>query len=309
MEKQAFLPLVPLAAKAIGFTASKILPKALNAGYKGLVRPMARMAFKRPGLALTGAMMPSWIGGYSNTAGQKGLSSLPRKLPKFASACTQGEEMLGDKYPDVFYKVAGFEKMAAEAEMAHRLVKRAFLGKLLGGSSSSDAQMKILDRVLRSVNIGKDELADAYADRLMKLVKEMSKKPSLGKELMQSARNMPATLKVGLPAVIAYPFASKAYKDYGENKEMDASYRNMLRVFPELQRESPQTTRQNFDFIKQYSPTVAKNPYAAGTLVKGVVAGRGIDQSTIKTLLEVEKVKADTKPRNSGILATVGALI
>lgn len=330
MQKRAFLP--GLAAKAVGFTAGKVLPKTLNAGYKGLIRPMARMVFKRPGLAITGAIMPSWIGGNINTARGKGLSSLPRSLPKFASARrdalhaspTQGEEMSDKKYPSIFYKIEGFEKMAAEAEAAHRLVKRALsgpIGKILGGvSSSADAQKSVLGAVL---SYARDYVTPAkgvagpllspeqFSDYVINLTNKLSKKLPLKTELIQSLRNMPAVLKIGLPIAIAYPFVHKAYKQYQENKGTDQSYNDMLKIYPELQKENPQNTRQYFDYIKQYSPTVAKNPHAAGAIVRRFASTGGIamDNSVIKNLLEVEKVKSDSKPRHEGMLGTIGAMI
>lgn len=313
MQKQAVGPLLGLAGKAVGFTAGKVLPKTLNAGYKGLIRPMARMVFKRPGLAITGAMLPSWIGGNINTARGKGLSSLPRSLPKFASI--QGEEMSDKKYPSIFYKIEGFEKMAAEAEAAHRLVKKAWFGKLLGSSSSSaeaakTVLAKALDAFAKNPDMGTRRAVE-YGKDLITITNALGKKPSLWKEILQTTRNMPAVLKIGLPVGMAYPFVQKAYKQHMENKETDASYNHMLKIYPELQKENPQNTRQYFDYIKQYSPTVAKNPHAAGAIVRRFAStgGMAMDNSVIKNLLEVEKVKSDSKPRHEGVLGTIGAMI
>ena len=312
MQKQALLP--GLISKAVGFAAGKVLPKALNVGYKGLVRPMTRMAFKHPGMAITGAMMPSWISGYMNTASQKGLSSLPRSLPKFASV--QGEEMSDRKYPAIFYKIEGFEKMAAESEAAHRLVKKALfgsLGKMFGGNSSSaEAAKTILDKVLstytktpdmgtrRAIMLGKD---------LVTITNELNKKPSFLKEILQTTRNMPAALKIAIPTIPAIYFAERAVRGAIGNKKMDQSYNNMLRIYPELQKENPQNTRQYFDYLKRYSPTVAKNPHAAGATVRRFVSGMAIDNSVIKSLLEVEKVKSDAGREHQGVLGTLGAMI
>jgi len=315
MEKQAFLP--ALAMRAAGAVVGKALPKALTAGYKGLIRPMARMAFKRPGMALTGAMMPSWIGGYANAAREKGLSSLPRSLPKFAS--TQGEEMSDKKYPSIFYKIEGFEKMAAESEAAHRLVKKAFLGNLLksitgiGQKSTFSVVKEELGKALAK------EVAESSAD-IPKLIAVYKNNLGLAaKELKpKGLRELFATLRSGSPligaaavGVPAYFYGSKAIKGYRENKEIDTSFANMLRIYPELGRESPQNTRQYFNYIKQYSPTVAKNPHAAGAIVKRFTStgGMAMDNSVIKSLLEVEKTKGDAERRSQGILGTLGDLI
>jgi hypothetical protein len=313
MQKQAIVPLIGLAARGAVGLASKALPKALTMGYKGLARPIVRTAFKRPGMALTGAMMPSWIGGYMNTAREKGLSSLPRSLPKFASI--QGEEMSDEKYPSIFYKIEGFEKMAAEAEAAHRLVKKAWFGKLLGSSSSSAEAAKTvlgkaLDAFAKNPEMGTRRAVE-YGKDLITITNELGKKPPLWKEILQTTRNMPAALKIGLPIAIVYPFAHKAYKQYVENKETEGSYNDMLKIYPELQKENPRNTRQYFDYIKQYSPTVAKNPHAAGAIVRRFAStgGMAMDNSVIKNLLEVEKVKSDSKPRHEGVLGTIGALI
>lgn len=314
MQKRALLP--GLISKAVGFAAGKVLPKTLNLGYKGLVRPMARMAFKHPGMALTGAIMPSWIGGYMNTVRQKGLSSLPRSLPKFANM--QGEEMPDKKYPSIFYKIEGFEKMAAELEAAHRLVKKALFGSLgkvfSNNSSSAEAAKIILDKVLstytkapdmgprRAIMLGKD---------LMTITNELNKKPSFGKELIQAARNLPIAMKIAIPAIPAIYFTERAVRNAIENKKMDQSYNNMLSIYPELQKENPQNTRQYFDYLKRYSPTVAKNPHAAGAIVRRFAStgGMAMDNSVIKSLLEVEKVKSDAGREHQGVLGTLGAMI
>lgn len=325
MEKQALIP--GLISKAVGFTAGTVVPKTLTAGYKGLVRPVARMAFKHPGMALTGAMMPSWIGGYMNEAGAKGLSSLPRSLPKFASVSKirspkseirnskQGEQMSGEKYPAVFYQVEGFKKMAAESEVAHRLVKKAFfgsLGKMLGGSlSSADVQKTILGKVLDAVPENTKDIPKYLSD-LVGVANMASKKPSFGEQLLQTVRNMPAALQLAIPAIPAIYFAERAVRNALENKKVNQSYSDMLKIYPELQNENPQNTRQYFNYIKQYSPTVAKNPHAAGAIVKRFAStgGMAMDNSVIKSLLEVEKVKSDAgRSGHQGILGSIGEMI
>lgn len=330
MQKQAIAPLLGMAAGGIArFTAGKVLPKILTTGYKGLVEPMARTALRHPGLAITGAMMPSWISGNMNAASQKGLSSLPRSLPKFASrdalhASKQGEEM-SNKYPSIFYKIEGFEKMAAEAEATHRLVRDWDRGLAKKAGTGMDIIKGITGWGQKStISILKEDMAKSLAEDVRKAfsVKEIPKivanykdrialvakeiKPKNLWEALRGGSKLMGALTIGIPA---YYFVNKAYKKYKENKEMDVSYKNILRTFPELQRENPHATRQNFDYIRQYSPTVAQNPYAAGTIIKGVVAGRGIDQSTIKGLLDIEKVKSDSQPRHKGLLGTIGDMI
>ena len=322
MQKQALLP--GLISKTVGFAAGKVLPKALNVGYKGLVRPMTRMAFKHPGMAITGAMMPSWIGGYMNTANQKGLSSLPRSLPKFASI--QGEEMSDKKYPSIFYKIEGFEKMAAESEAAHRLVlgwnrgleKKAGLPmdilKAITGFGQKSTLSIIKEEMAKNLanklpNLSVEEIPEAiarYKDQVVSSAKEL--KPKNIKELLRGGSRLTGALAIGIPA---YYFGYKAYKNYQENKMLDNSYSNMLRIYPELQKENPQNTRQYFDYLKQYSPTVAKNPHAAGAIVRRFAStgGMAMDNSVIKSLLEVEKTKNDAGRGHRGILGALGEMI
>lgn len=335
MDKQSGL--VGLAGKAVGFTAGSVLPKALTAGYKGLVRPVARMALKHPGMAIVGATMPSMVGGYMNTAGQKGLSSLPRRLPKFASAgrdalhasrgimndvCPtnkQGEEMSDKKYPSVFYQIEGFEKMAASAEAAHRLVKKAFVKDVLKsifgfgqpslGSAIKSEMAKNLAKGLAEPGENVAGLIAAHKDKVTQIANEL--RPKSIREVFGRLRGVSplgGALAIGLPA---YYFGHKAYKDYQENKALEGSFSNMLSIYPELQNENPQNTRQYFDYIKQYSPTVAKNPHAAGAIVKRFAStgGMAMDSSVIKSLLEVEKVKSEAGRGHQGILGTLGAMI
>lgn len=333
MNKQAFLP--GLAAKAVGFTAGKVLPAALTTGYKGLVRPAARMAFKHPGMAITGAIMPGWIGGYMNSAAEKGIRSMPRSLPKFASALKirnpkseirnskQGEEVSERKYPAICYKIDGFEKMAAGAETAHRLVKKAFLKDVLKGifgigrPSMSTAIREEGAKALAK-ELFEPDLTGSFARNISEVVAKHKNtvtqaldaiKPKGIREIFASLRGVSpivGALAIGLPA---YHYGHKAYNNYLENKATDASYNTMLGIYPELQRENPQNTRQYFDYIKQYSPTVAKNPHAAGAIVKRFAStgGMAMDSSVIKSLLDVEKVKNNSG--HDGALAAIGRMI
>lgn len=323
MQKRAVGPLLRLAGKAVGFTGGKVVPKMLNAGYKGLIRPIARMAFKHPGMALTGAMMPSWIGGYMDTAGKKGLISLPRSLPKFASI--QGEEMSDKKYPSIFYKIEGFEKMAAEAEAAHRLVKKAsFLEKFVGGILGIGQKNQSFIPMVREKALGslvEKVVADpANTTQAVKEFKNIidaagSARAAMGpknlREIVGRLRGISPIAGLAAIGIPSYYFGYNAYKKHKENEAVEESYHTMLKIYPELQKENPQNTRQYFDYIKQYSPTVAKNPHAAGAIVRRFAStgGMAMDNSVIKNLLEVEKVKSDSKPKHTGILGTIGALI
>ena len=324
MQKQAIVPLIGLAARRAVGLAGKALPKALTMGYKRLARPIVRKAFKHPGMVLTGAIMPSWIGGYMNTAREKGLSSLPRSLPKFASI--QGDGMSGKKYPSIFYKVAGFEKMAAESEAAHRLVldwnrgleKKSGLPMDIFKNITGFGQKSTISMIKEEMakNLAKElpvrsveeipKLIADYKDRLAQTAKEI--KPKNLKEMLRGGSRLMGALAIGVPA---YYFGHKAYKDYQENKALEGSYNNMLKVYPELQRENPQNTRQYFDYIKQYSPTIAKNPHAAGAIIRRFAStgGIAIDSTMIKSLLEVEKVKSDAGDKHQGMLGALGAMI
>lgn len=286
MEKQSFGPLFSLAgraaAKTIGFGATKVAPKIFGAGWKAGVKPLGRFVMKRPGMALTGAFMPISMSGYMEGAQGKTLANLPRKLPsygaKFANA--RGDDMLNSKkHPSMFYELDDFEKMAAEAETAHRLVKKAFLGKAfkaLGGEH--------IGRVLEA------------------------KTPT---RLLRSIKALPLSAKFGIPASIAAYGGYKLHKHLSNATEINESYKNMLNIHPDLQKENPENVKQYFDYIKTYSPTVAKNPHAAGAMVKRFVHSDGMlmDNSVIKSLLEVEKAKAESKPRKGGLLTEVSDIL
>lgn len=311
MEKQSFGPLIGLAGRAVGFTATKVAPKILGAGWK-----MGRFAVKHPGMALTGAFLPSSMSGYMESARGQTLASLPRKLPsygaKFANA--RGDSMPNDReHPSIFYKLDGFEKMAEESVAARRLVKKAFfgMGKLFGSSTTSEMKKEIYKKVIDLVSNGKSVDEAVNIGKSMTAAAQKMRPPkSFWQESAQYARDLPTAAKIAIPAIPAALFAERTIHKALENKKMNDSYRDMLKIHTDLQKESPQTTKQYFDYIKTYSPTVAKNPHAAGALVKRFVHSGGMlmDNSVIESLLKIEKEKSN-QSSNKGILATIGAII
>lgn len=281
MEKQSFGPLVGL-GRAAAFAATKVAPKILGAGWKAGVKPLGRFVMKHPGMALTGAFIPSSMSGYMTGARDKTLASLPRKLPSYGAkfASERGDDMSNDKkYPAIFYKLDGFKKMAAEAETAQRLVKKAFLGKLfkaLGGDH--------IERILKAKTL----------DRLNRSIK-----------------TLPLSAKFGIPAGAAAFGGYEMHKHISNTNKVNDAYKDMLKIHPDLQKEDPRNVKQYFNYINTYSPTVAQNPHASGALVKRFVHSGGMlmDNSIIKSLLEVEKTKAETKAKDKGLLSRIGDIV
>lgn len=316
MEKQSFGPLLGMAGRALGFTTTKVAPKILGAGWKVGVKPFGRFIIKHPGVALTGALLPSSMGGYMESARGQTLAGLPRKLPSYGTkfANTRRDSVLKYReHPSMFYKLDGFEKMAGEAAAAQKLVKKAFLGmgKLFGSSATSEMKKEIYKKVIDLVSNGKsvDDAVD-IGKSMITAAQKMRPPKSLWQESAQGYRDLPAAAKIAIPAIPAALFADRTIRKAIENKKMDDSYRSMLKIHTDLQKESPQTTKQYFDYIKTYSPTVAKNPHAAGALVKRFVHSGGMlmDNSIVESLLKIEKEKAN-QSSNKGMLATLGAII
>lgn len=316
MEKQSFGPLIGLAGRAVGFTAMKVVPKILGAGWNAGVKPFGRVVVKHPGMALTGAFLPTSMGGYMESARGQTLASLPRKLPSYGTkfANIRGDSMSNDReHPSMFYKLDGFEKMAEETTVARRLVKKAFLGigKLFGSSAASEAKKEIFKKVIDLVGSGKSvDEAVRIGNSMAEAAKKLRPQKSFWQESAQHFRDLPTAAKIAIPAVPAAIFGERTIHKAIENKKMNDSYRKMLKIHADLQKESPQTTKQYFDYIKTYSPTVAKNPHAAGALVKRFVHSDGMlmDNSVIESLLKIEKEKSN-QSSNKGILATIGAII
>lgn len=317
MEKQSFNPLISLAGKAVGFAATKVVPKVLGAGWSAGAKPLGRFIVKHPGMALTGAFIPSSMSGYMTGASGKTLSSLPRKLPSYGAkfASERGDDMLGNKkYPAVFYGLDGFNKMAAEAETAQRLVKKAFfgVGKLLGSSTTTEIKKDILKKVIDLVGQGGKSVDEAVmlGNQMAEAAKKLKPAKSFLQESAQWYRELPTTAKIAIPGIPIAVYAEKTLRKAMENHKMNESYKNMLRVHPDLQKENPRSTRQYFDYIKTYSPTIAKNPHASGALVKRFVHSGGMlmDNSIIENLLKIEKTKSDVS-KGRGVLSTVGEML
>ena len=56
-----------------------------------------------------------------------------------------------------------------------------------------------------------------------------------------------------------------------DSRQIEATFSDMLRIFPDLRQHPQAKVRRIFDVISQYAPEVAKNATVAGTFVRGVL--------------------------------------
>lgn len=304
-EASPFLALGRLGLKALGKT-TRFGGKAALFGAKKVV--------KNPGTAFMAALTPSWVGGYTDTARTQTLSTMKRKLPKFAS---EEREYMQSKYPEYLYKIAGFEKMAADADAARKVVKKAFKLKM---PSFLKPQFKhripyhefVKDTKWHDDLLGKgwDTVSGKIGDKKIDIEKRIgmirdlhaklqasAKKRSFGEALRDSVAEMNTGAVLGTALVATTPVAiltEKLINKKMEKNKLDRSYRNMMYLYPELRREKPDEVKRYFDYISTYSPTVAQNPHAVGALAQRFVRGGQslMDYNVIEGLLKVEKTKS-----------------
>jgi hypothetical protein len=69
---------------------------------------------------------------------------------------------------------------------------------------------------------------------------------------------------------------------------LNASYKKMLQLYPELAREQPERVKNYFDAIAAGSPGTASQPLVAGSLIKRMLNYDGFDPATFKELVGTE---------------------
>lgn len=250
--------------------------------------------------------------------------------------------MTTSKYPAFLYKIDGFEKMAEDTAIAHGVVKKAFkfkLPNLLKPQLKHRTPFHefIKDTKMHEARLGKDwnvikkrpitageairgtgrqtasgsvmmgqEEQGKILRKLYDAIQEEHPKRRFSEALRESVMGMPPGAIIATGLVGAAPAAIMAEKVIGNKMErgrMDRSYRDMLRIYPDLKREKQDDVKRYFDYISMYSPTVAKNPHAAGSIIQRFVRGGSslMDHSIIEGLLKVEKTKMQTyNPKSTG---------
>ena len=216
--------------------------------------------------------------------------------------------MATGEYPSFLYKIDGFDKMAEEAAIAHSVVKKAFKLKLPSFLSSKTRRPFTLKEYIKDPHlhgtlkgdpVKMKEFVEGY-----KAVSKEFPKGSFRSTLTESIRDTPPTAILASALVTATPAAILAEKVIGnkmEKRRTDRSYREMLRIYPDLKREKQDDVKRYFDYVKMYSPTVAKNPHAAGSVIKRLISSGGMlmDHSVIEGLLNVEKTRTEVSRYSS----------
>lgn len=81
--------------------------------------------------------------------------------------------------------------------------------------------------------------------------------------------------------------------------QIDKSYKQMFKEFPDLQENKGQATKY-FNMIARFAPVLATNPIIAGTWVKGTMNQNVVDPQNIQRLMEAqgewEKIRSMKSP-------------
>ena len=92
------------AGMALGRLGIKALSKTTRLGSKAVWKG-GKFIKKHPGPAVMGAFVPSWVGGYTSSARKQTFSTMKRRLPKFASAGADVEEVFIDAFMETIEKI------------------------------------------------------------------------------------------------------------------------------------------------------------------------------------------------------------
>lgn len=114
-------------------------------------------------------------------------------------------------------------------------------------------------------------------------------------QLKQNIKNVPPILPVLAGAAIAAVIGERMFVKYLDKRKTGKSFDKMLEVYPELTQSDQKVVRDVFTHIADYSPTVANNPYASGSIVKRYIESGNVlmGHDTIQQLLNVEKTRGE----------------
>jgi hypothetical protein len=186
-------------------------------------------------------------------------------------------------------------------EAADRITKKAsFLGsslkRFMGGMSGMGDAKGFGNKTdewaekVKSMMRGKDsDTAGKVFDGLKK-----NEQREVAKKMLEGSGNSdPSTLNrfgVGIGLAGGLVAAEEGMDRYQAHE----TRKQMMHVFPELQREDPEKVDRAFNVLKTYSPTLTRDPHVAGSAVAKMIQYEVVDPATIKTLLETQK--ADNQP-------------
>lgn len=112
------------------------------------------------------------------------------------------------------------------------------------------------------------------------------------------------------------PFAAVGVGGWGAAKALDAyqhhrTFNRVMETYPELQQEDPDRVARSFELIKNYAPTIAKDPLGTGGILRNMLAlPDALDTSMIKNLIDIEKGTAGVGVKfREGLASNAGKAI
>jgi len=106
----------------------------------------------------------------------------------------------------------------------------------------------------------------------------------------QSSPSIAGRLGLGLGLGAGFVGAEEAL----DQVQARRTQQKMVEAFPELKREDPARVEQAFGVLRTYAPTLTRDPFVAGSTVAKMIQYEGVDPSTIKTLVDIQK--SDSQP-------------
>lgn len=155
---------------------------------------------------------------------------------------------------------------------------------------------------------------ERHAEELFKTAAGGSagKVPSRGGRTLftKSLQNLlPIAGLAGLAALgsAAAKFVATSAADTKLRMEVQKSYGKMFEQYPELKDYKDEAT-QHFNIIAKFAPTLASNPFVAGTFVKGTMEHGHVGPDTVRSLIEAQRSWEDVRERRSPITGFTTAL-
>lgn len=89
------------------------------------------------------------------------------------------------------------------------------------------------------------------------------------------------------------------------NHQIDRSYKDMFKEFPELRERNPNVVRSHFGVLRRYAPSLAANPIVAGSFVRSTAGQGHIDPNTVHMLAQTQSALSNyaDKPMQHGLAA------
>lgn len=186
------------------------------------------------------------------------------------------------------------------AERRKQLIKEAIIGRLRRAreaASKAPVPKGFWERLKKSVSVGGKTTDAAGAATLGEAG---GKAPAEWPDVTANIGKLIALAGLTTAGVSGVTAVGKHLKRRARDTEIDKSYKEMFREFPELRQLNQPRVRSHFGALRRYAPSLAANPLVAGSIVYGTVRQGQMDPAMIHTLAKTQQI-IDHEPGRGGL--------